>query len=260
VNKVSSYVEMFDDISEMAAKNLLKFYPTKEKKDLYFEELELLIHLCEEIIPEIKSYKFVHYHEGQILTLKFLHQNLSYDYDGKTINYDSYFSALQNIQRFLDIPDVTLNPPPDLVNSCTQFIIYSYIISEKNCTQLFEYQGMDHLTHLAIFYIKKEIRSDGNYQKGLCKYPALTIRALVSLFTSDVRGEIRQFVDEVLAQIPGVLEKYNLDHNIQSFTQLSELQDVEPFKNGPLYLWNLKAMIALEKYLISHPNSDLDVD
>jgi hypothetical protein len=262
VNEVSSYVAMFKDVSEMVTGNLLKFYATKEMKDRYFEEMELLIHLCEEIIPKIESYKFanyfndqpkvesykfVNYFNGQILTLKFLHQNLSYDFERNTINYDSYFSALKNIQMYLGIPNIMKNPPQNLVNSCTQFIIYSYIISKQNCTKLFEYQGKEHLTHLAIFYIKREIRSNSDYHKSFCKYPAVTIENLFNLFNGDVTGEIKLLVEE------GCI---HLNLNTTSNDQLYKLQNVEYFN----FLWNSCGLSALGLFLCSSTNLELDVN
>jgi hypothetical protein len=260
VNNLHSYVNMFYDISEMVTKNLLKFYPTQEKKDIYFEEMRLLINICEEIITKIENYQRISYIRGQVLTSKFLYQNLSFDYARDTINYNSYYSALQNIQSFARNPNDMTLPPQDLINSCTQFIIYSYIISEKNCSRIFEYSRMEHLQHLAIFFIKKEIRAEDNYHQRFSRSPESRIKDLVSLFSGDVTGKIRLFVGEVLTELPELLEQYNFDRNIKSFTQLGKLQHFEPFKGSPYSLWNLKTMMALEKYLASHSNSDLDVD
>jgi hypothetical protein len=256
-----SYEEMVNDINEMAIRNLLKFYPTNEEKDLYFEEMELLNNQCEEAITKIGNSKHLPRYESQILTIKFLHRNLSYDYDGKTINYDSYFSTLKNIQQFGIYPNFKVHPPQELINICTQFIIYSNIISEQNCTKLFEYQGKEHLKHLAIFFIHSEIREKRDFRKKFSKTPAMIIEDLIDLFTGNVSEKLRLFLQKFLTNSPDYRRHYKLGPNIKSFTQLDELNDTLPrYDDEAYFLWNSRGLSTLEKWLISHPYSDLVVD
>jgi hypothetical protein len=247
VNYGLSYEIMFLNISSMVTKNLIKFYPTQEQKDRYFKEMELLLNLCEEAIPKIGGGS---YFGTQILTGRFLHQNLAYEYARNTINYDSYFSALQNIQRFLEDPNLMQNLPQDFVNSSTQFIIYSYIIYEQECTQLFEYSGKEHLTHLAVFYILSEVREKkiiGNF----CLRPTTLIKKLVNLFTGNVTGKIESFVYRCFATQYGY---YQLDPDIKPIIQHGEELLKKP------HLWNLEGIISLRKFLNPPTNLDLEVD
>lgn len=248
-NNSQSYERMLLDTGVMIIKDLSKNYPTKEEKEGYFEVLKLLIKISQEAISRINQSKIPHY-LAQISILKFLHLNLSYDYDRKTVDYYSFLHCFRNIIRLLRESKDLKNPSQELINYCIQFIIYSSIISTENCPIIFEYEHVDHLP-CAIFYIKKYIRDSFYFLERLTLDPIQCAKVLIWIFEMDVKAKIVVFMRESLDFLPELLQRYKLHPRINSFTLLSNYLDFEFIKRDNIYLfWNLKAYIILEQYLV----------
>lgn len=246
------FVTMVNDICESVIKNFLKMYRTKEEKEKDFERLELLITIAQEAIPKIDDLG-IQFYQTEILILKFLHQNLSYDYERNTIDYHTFFFSLRNTIKLIAESKDPENPSQELINSGAQFIINALSISKNNCMFLFGYQGMDNLKLLALFYIIKYIRNV-NWSENYIRDHLQCIKDLIGVFNGeDIMPKIEGFLKESFEFLPECLRVHKFSPRINSITHLEHFINYENIH--PCNLWNLNGMIVLEQYLIhNHPH------
>lgn len=248
------YEWMLIHIGKMIIRDSLDVPSSNEEKNRHFEVMDILIAIYQETIAKTGSPRIDDY-LSQVLIFKFLHQNLSFEYALGTIDYRSFFSSFQNILVIMGETNDPKNSSQELINNCFQFIIYSFIISTKNCIFLFEYEGIERMP-LALFYILRYIRDGAFVFERLTIDPSQCIKDLIKFLEGDITAKMATFLNESLDFLPEseCLQNLSLNPEIKSFTQLGNFLDVESLKStNPYFLWNLKGLKILEQYLVQHP-------
>ena len=218
------------------------------------ETILLLIKLAEKTCSELKTLRIndqlISRFDNMVIIWKFLAENISNDFDRKTIYHYSFFRTLNEISYIIDSNPSPNNPSLNLSKRFA--LLWVYLCHIRVCVHQLIFDTC-HRHRLLISYLvlKYDCQCDFDLE-GNEFYPA----NLHSLFKVIYKpGTAR------LNSISELLQKYNPQKYpyllnkprvISSFSELNRSLNDSSRSNFPLLAWKIRARAELEAYLVRH--------